>query len=139
MPLWDSKRSRCQFCKDNKFSYIKCIKCNMWLSLNKDRSCFIYFHTWIFECYWKWEKNVVMKGKFSTDIKLILPLHRQIQISKINICLKNITVFVTFLLIKTFWNKPNPFSVHFRFASALFCFPLTVKKVPLLSVTIYIY
>ena len=48
------------------------------------------------------KKKVVIKGKFSTNIKLILPLHGQIQISKINISLKNSTVVVTFLLIKTF-------------------------------------
>ena len=29
MLLCDKKRNRCQFCKDNKFSYIRCIKCNV--------------------------------------------------------------------------------------------------------------
>ena len=48
------------------------------------------------------KEKVVIKGKFSTDKKLILSLHGQIQISKINIHLKNGTVVVTFLLIKTF-------------------------------------
>ena len=48
------------------------------------------------------KKKVAIKGKFLADTKLILPLHGQIQISKLNVCLKNSTVVVTFLLIKTF-------------------------------------
>ena len=54
MPLWDKERNRCQLCKDNKFSYIRCIKCNVWLCLNKDRSCFSDFHSWMFGGHWKW-------------------------------------------------------------------------------------
>lgn len=44
-PIWDTKRQRCKFfnCSDS-FSFIKCMKCNVHLCLNKERNCFTAFH-----------------------------------------------------------------------------------------------
>ena len=44
MPIWDNKRNRCGYCKDNKFSYVKCGKCNVWLCFNKERACYGDYH-----------------------------------------------------------------------------------------------
>ena len=44
MPQWNEKRQRCLNCKTG-FSYISCMKCNIWLCLNKDRNCFENYHT----------------------------------------------------------------------------------------------
>ena len=44
MPIWDNKQNRCGFRKDNKFSYVKCGKCNVWLCFNKERACYGYYH-----------------------------------------------------------------------------------------------
>eukprot|EP00105_Crassostrea_gigas_P041980 XP_019926128.1 PREDICTED: piggyBac transposable element-derived protein 3-like [Crassostrea gigas] len=43
-PLWDAKRQRCKYQYCEGFSYVKCIKCNAHLCLNKDRNCFTAFH-----------------------------------------------------------------------------------------------
>ena len=44
IPIWDNKRNRCGFCKDNKFSCVKCGKCNVWLCFNKERACYGDYH-----------------------------------------------------------------------------------------------
>ena len=44
MPIRDNKRNSCGFCKDNKFSYVKCGKCHVWLCFNKERACYGYYH-----------------------------------------------------------------------------------------------
>ena len=44
MPIWDNKRKRCGFCKENKFFYVNCGKCNVWLCFNKERACYGYYH-----------------------------------------------------------------------------------------------
>ena len=44
MPIRDNKRNRCGFCKDNKFSCVKCGKCNVWLCFNKERVCYGDYH-----------------------------------------------------------------------------------------------
>ena len=40
-PVYDTSRQRCKLCPRNNsaFSYIKCMKCNAHLCLNKDRNC----------------------------------------------------------------------------------------------------
>ncbi|CAM1299597.1 Uncharacterised protein r2_g951 [Pycnogonum litorale] len=45
-PMYDKLRQRCKLCPRDKaaFSYIKCMKCNAHLCLNKDRNCFLAFH-----------------------------------------------------------------------------------------------
>ena len=36
-PVWDTKRQRCKFSGcDSGFSYVKCMKCNVHLCLNKE-------------------------------------------------------------------------------------------------------
>ena len=44
-PVWDTKRQRCKFSGcDNGFSYVKCLKCNVHLCLNKERNCYTAYH-----------------------------------------------------------------------------------------------
>ena len=44
--VYDKVCQRCKMCPRDKpaFSYIKCMKCNAHLCLNKDRNCFLAFH-----------------------------------------------------------------------------------------------
>ena len=46
LPIFDSSRQRCKLCPRscNAFSYVKCMKCDAHLCLNKDRNCFKHFH-----------------------------------------------------------------------------------------------
>lgn len=46
LPVWDKTRQRCQVCPSAiaHYSYVKCVKCQVHLCLNKDRNCFLIFH-----------------------------------------------------------------------------------------------
>ena len=44
MPIRDSKLNHCGFYRDNRFSYVKCGKCNVWLCFNKERACYGDYH-----------------------------------------------------------------------------------------------
>lgn len=45
-PVYDAKRQRCKLCPraTSMFSHVKCLKCNVYLCLNKDRNCFLLYH-----------------------------------------------------------------------------------------------
>lgn len=44
-PVWSEDRLRCKLPNCKGYSYIKCEKCSLTLCLNKDRNCFVSFHT----------------------------------------------------------------------------------------------
>ena len=43
-PLWSDKRQRCKYSCCEALSYVKCVKCNVHLCLNKERNCFTAYH-----------------------------------------------------------------------------------------------
>ena len=43
-PKWSEKRVRCKFCTPG-FTYVVCMKCEVALGFNKDRNCFLQFHS----------------------------------------------------------------------------------------------
>ena len=43
-PKWNTKRGRCKNTGCDGYTFIVCVKCNVYLCLNKDRNCFMTFH-----------------------------------------------------------------------------------------------
>lgn len=44
-PSYDSSRQRCKLPTCKSFSFIKCMKCGLHFCLNKNKNCFVKFHT----------------------------------------------------------------------------------------------
>ncbi|XP_028396032.1 piggyBac transposable element-derived protein 2-like [Dendronephthya gigantea] len=44
MPSYEDKRQRCRNCPEG-FAFVKCVKCKVHLCLNKNRNCFLAYHS----------------------------------------------------------------------------------------------
>ena len=78
-PKWSEKRVRCKFCAP-RFTYVVCMKCEVALCFNKDRNCFLQFHSWWYV--------IEVSVEFGSTVSYMLHLRKKISIEKIreNVC-----------------------------------------------------